>query len=166
MPLDISNLLYSKVKDDEAFIVSELFSLASGSTGNVHIKNPSTSSATLWIADITISGDSAFVARVHDGFSSAPSGGTSAAIQALLLDSESVDNDGEAIANRNVSYTSSSQHAVGVSGGGGSGSTVGGTREHALIAIEPGRELVVDVENTASNAGDYAISIVYVESPQ
>lgn len=165
MTYNTDSVLYHKITADEAFIVSEMFTLTSGSSGNVHIRNPSDSGKTIWIADIVVSGNGAYTAQVHDQFSSGPSGGSDAPIQALKLDTESVDNDGVVDANMNVTYTSSSEHAVGVSGGGGSGSSIGGVRQHTTMAVEPGREIVVAVENTASNENNYSVSVIYFETP-
>lgn len=165
MPVDVGTALYRKIKSDDAFIVSEVSSVTSGSTFNVHLKNPSDSDVVLWAADIRISSDGSYIGRVHDGFSSAPTGGSVAEIQAIRLDAQNVNNNGNADANTSVSFTADSTHAVGVSGGGGGGVTIGGSNTHTTLAIESGREIVVEVENTSASENNYGISIVYYERP-
>lgn len=165
MPVDVQTVFYRKIQRDEAFVISEVSSLVGDASYNVRLKNPEDSDKTIWVVDISVSSDGPYIANIHDGFSESPSGGSSVEIQSMLLDTERVNNNGVAIAEQGVSFTSNSTHAVGVGGGSGPSTNMafGAGTSHAAMAIEPGREIVVDVENTSSSENNYGISIVYYE---
>lgn len=165
MPVDTNEVLMRKIVDDAAFIVSETDNIADAATFNVHIKNPSGSGRTLWCTNITTSSDASYRAEIYDGFSSAPSGGSATEIQSLLLDSDDVDNNGVATANTNVTFTADSSHAIGIHGGGSGEASVGGVVSHPTLAIQPGREIVIEVTNISGTTQDYAIGVTYYESP-
>lgn len=167
MPIDIDSFRFVKLKDGNAYTVSEVVSVSGGGTTNIHVKNPSGSDTDLFVATVTVNGDGAFIARLHDDFSSAPSGGTSTEIQNLLMDTEkdSTDN-GVAEVAQDVSFTSSSEHAVGVGGGGQGSSSVGMSVEHVTSIMEPDREIVLEVENTTTAEQNYSLTIAWAQTPK
>lgn len=159
---NVREIFYRKVLDNRAFTVSETFSVADGGTANIHLKNPSGSGSTLVLIDLEVSGDGGFTARLHDEFSSAPSGGTSVEIQATFLDSDGTDDDGVATANKNVSFTNGVATFAALGGGAGA-SSVGGQQTLPTMAMDEGREIVIEVENTTASSHTYSITTVYFE---
>lgn len=166
MTFDSSTTYYTKARQGEAFVVSEVYNVASGGTQNIHIENPDGSGARFWVMDLTVTSDGPYQANVHDSFSSQPSGGTAVEIENVLLDAEgATDDDGHANANEGVSFTASQSHAVGVGGGGSGGVSQGFTTTHPPVVIEEGREIVLEVENTGTDPNNYGLTIVYYETP-
>lgn len=162
MPVGIAETFYSKVLDNEAFTISETFSVSGGGTAKLHLANPQDSGKTLVLVDVNISGDGDFTARLHDEFDSAPSGGSSIEIQAMYLDSGGANDNGVAEANENVSFNDGPATFISLGGGQGSAS-VGGSGGLPSLAVAEGREIVVEVENTTSNNQSYSITIIYFE---
>lgn len=165
MTFDSNTTYYQKARSGRAYIISELYNISSGNTQNIHLRNPASNDMRFWVMEITVSSDTPYIANVHDVFDSSPTGGTEIKIQNVLLDADSDNNDGKAVANENVSFSSSSSHAVGVGGSGSGGQTGGFTISHPPIVIEPNREILLNVENTSSGSGNYALTIVYYETP-
>lgn len=155
---------YDKVYDQPSFIVSELFTIAAGETANIHLENPTDSGYNFWIDNIGVSSDNSYIAHIHDDFSDAPSGGTDVTIQNVYLDKDKESDEGAGNANQNVTYTSISEHAVGVGGGGAKKTFVGGASAHPPAIIGEGREIVVEVENTTAESGNYGIMILYYQT--
>lgn len=145
-------------------IVSEEYTIAAGDSDSLHLKNPSGNGRTVLFKDVLISATRASTVKVHDDFSSAPSGGSTASIQNALLDAENGTIDGGTMeANRSVSYTADSTHITTVLGGGQSKESVGSTGEAPLFAMEPGREIVVEVTNDEVDPEDATMTITYSE---
>lgn len=165
MPIGLSEILRRKIQDDDAFVVSERETVAASGTTNLHLKNPADSETRFWVIDITVYGTGDFAADVHDGFDVAPNGGTPMDIQSLLLDTAGNNNNGDGTSSKNVSFTANSTHATAVVGGGAAGASIGGDAKHAVVCIEPGREIVVEITNTSSGSNDYAITMTYYETP-
>lgn len=162
MPVGIAETYYRKILDNEAFIVSESFTITDGGTANIHLKNPADSGKTIVLVSVTVGGDGDFKAVTHDEFSSNPSGGTAAEIQAALLDSGGADDNGVADANRNVSFTNG-EATFSVLGGGQGTNSVGGVSGLPTLAIEESREVVLEIENTTTAEHQYAGTIIYFE---
>lgn len=164
MPVDVDSALYRKIQNDRAFIVSEYSSVADGGAYSISLENPTGSGKTLWIFAVSVSSTGTYRARIYDAFDSTPSNGTEISIDSLLLDSENDDFDGAATATENPDFIESNgSHAVGVGGGGSGGQSVGGTLTHPIAAVEPNREIVVEVSNTGTETEDCAVSIAYFE---
>lgn len=162
MPIGLSETYYRKILSNDAFVASEQYTIASGSSDNLHIENPAGGEKIIIVIGMVVSSTGEFLATMHDEFSSAPSGGTSAEVQAVLLDSDGTDDDGVAEVNTSVSYANGAA-TYGTVGGGTGGNTVGGTHDLPSVAIEPGREIVVDAENIASSENDFTITVTYFE---
>lgn len=127
MAFDSESTYYRKAQEGKAFVVSEVYNVAAGSTANIHLSNPDSSGKQFWIMSATVSSDGPYIAYLHDSFDTEPSGGTTVEIENVLLDSNgSSSDDGVAEADENVSFDSSTSHAVGVGGGGAGGNAVGG----------------------------------------
>ena len=164
MTFDGSTTYYRKARDEKAYLISEIYQVASGATQNIHLKNPDGSGRRYWVMEGSVTSDGPYIAQFHDGFSSAPTGGNALEIQNVLLDSDNTDIDGSADANNSVTYTSNSTHAVGVGGGGSGGQSLGFPTQHPPIVMEENREVVLEIENTGTEQNYYALTIVYYET--
>lgn len=137
---------------------------ADGGTFNMHLKNPTDSATDANISLIKVSSTFEGIFNVYDGFSSAPSGGTSQDPDNLLMDSENTNGGGAMEVYTNVSYTSNKTHAEGVIPSGGSEKEpVGGVSEATQPLIQPGREIVVEMVNDSANPKNGAITLVWSE---
>lgn len=149
---------------EEARIASERATVtASGGTFNLQFSNPSDSGRNVNVISIRVTTQFEGVIDVWDTFTTAPSGGTTATIDNLLLDTEQENGMGVVDANTDVSYTGDDQHYVSVIPSGGPGGANGGELVEGAPLVEPGREFVVEVENQGGSDGEAAISVVYVE---
>lgn len=167
MTFSTDTTYYRKSRQGESFIVSESMSLNANESTNVHLKNPGSSNKRLVVTNLNIGTQIPYTSTSYDKFSSGPSGGERVEIHNVLLDSGGEDDDGVAVANKDVSFTNgTSNHAVGVGGGGKGGNATGDGGEHVPIIMEPGREVVIKVQNDSSSAGGRAsITLVYFETP-
>lgn len=162
MPLGLAETYYRKLLDNKVFVISEERAIANGGTYNIAIENPSGSGKTVVFVDATTSGDGGHTSRVYDEFDSGPSGGTDIEIQAALLDSEGSDDDGIAIAKEEVSFSGPAA-TFGTIGGGKGANSIGGEKAHPVLAIEPGRTAVIEVENITTSEQTYTVSLIYFE---
>lgn len=152
-------------RQNDGFVVSEEYTAAAdGGTATLHLKNPAGNDETILFQDILVGTTRASTARIYDDFSTAPSGGSTAVIQNMLLDSAngSIDS-GEMEANRGVSFTADSTQVVSLIGGGETKKSIGATGQPPLFAMEPGREIVVETTNNEVEQEQVAMTITYSE---
>lgn len=147
-------LYYSK--SERAFIVSELEqNQSTGDTSNLHLKNPSESGVSAIFSLLQGAPSAPSLVTVYDQFSTAPSGGSTAEINNVLLDAAGgAPDSGEVTANTNVSFTESGTHTVKPEGGGRGSNAIGGSADMPVLSLEPGREIVLEVEKSETD-GDY-----------
>jgi hypothetical protein len=152
----------------EAYITTaELANASAGETAPLTLINPSGSGVTAVFAPIEVSTLGQSISRVYDTFDTAPSGGADATVENVILDSDNGSpDDGEVTARTGDSYTAASTHAAMLLGGGEGGVSVGGRGDMPLLAIEPGRSAVVEVEKLASGPDDVVITARWFEVPQ
>lgn len=162
MPIGLQDAFLRKLLGEQVFTISEQFTVSAGGDVNLHLKNPSGSGETIVLVDVTVSGDTQYTAHLHDEFDSGPSDGTSIEIQANYLDADGTNDNGVAVANKNVSYTNGAATFVAVGGGKGANS-LGGEGTLPSMAIAEGREVVVHLSNTSTSEGNYSISLTYFE---
>lgn len=162
-------------KSERAFLTSTLLENAStGDTSNLHLSNPSGSGVSAIFSLLVGSPSARSVARVYDEFSTNPSGGSSVEVDNVLLDSAGgAPDSGEVSAATDVSFSGSGTHAVDTVGGGEGAPSVGGSANMPVLALEPDREIVLEVEKTASDGNDvaltarwYEVPVVYSEVPE
>lgn len=155
---------FDKLRKEKVYIASDLDQVDAGLTTNMHIKNPVGSGKSVVIQDIRVNGHSKGIAEIHDGFSVAPSGGTTQTVQNGLLDSAAEADEGFLEVKTNVTFTEDSTHAVATIGGGVGGNSVGASSEYATLVLQEGREVVIEVTNTSSNNNQYyAITAIMYE---
>lgn len=150
-------------EDERGYIASERQSVTSSSTFNMHLANPADSGRHLSVELISISTQFEAVVDVFDTFSTAPSGGSSAVVDNLLLDTGQVDGDTNANVKTNVSFTGDSAHFTNVIPGGGSGGLAGGQSVRIGPYMEEDREIVIEVTNQSGSENDAAITLIYAE---
>lgn len=151
-------------RNENGQIISHREEVAAGATVNVHLENPSDSGVDANVVSMQISTIFQATFDVYDGFSTAPSGGTSTTPDNLLMDSDDANGAGAMNTNVNVSYTSSKTHLEGVVPSGGQGNNqVGGAMNGTTPLIEPGREIVLELTNESSSAGFGAVGLVWTE---
>lgn len=152
-------------KQEQAFVAFTRGILRDGATRNLHIKNPSDSGVTVDIQEISILPQFLGNTRIHDTFSSAPSGGSDAGIDNLRIGTENGAPDtGEITTNEEVTFTAENTHLdIPIPGGGNGGNAVGDDLEATQPLIDPGREIVIEAENTSGAASPVGIVVVYVE---
>lgn len=157
-------LLEQAKRAEAAHIASERSSVtASGGVFTLHLSNPEGSGVDANVQRIKITSQFEGVIDVWDTFTSAPSGGTAATIDNLLLDSNQDNGMGQIDVLTGVSFTGENPHYQSVLPSGGPGGSFGGQLEEGAPLIEPGREIVVEVTNQSGSDDDAAITVVYVE---
>lgn len=161
-----SEFLYY-AKSGRAFTVSEeLTNGAQGDTSTLHIKNPAGSGVSGIFTPVLADVADRSYARIYDSFSTAPSGGASAAVQNVLLDSAGGAPDtGELTSNTGVSFTESSTHVSKLVGSGVGGNSIGGGVDLPVLALEPDREIVIEVEKLGTGNDEVTITVRWFEAP-
>lgn len=161
-----SEFLYY-AKSERAFKVSvELTNASQGDTATLHIENPPGSGVSGIFAPIMAEAADRSYARVYDSFSTAPSGGTATDVQNVLLDSAGGAPDtGELSANTGVSFTESATHASRLVGSGVGGNSLGGSESLPVLALEPDREIVIEVEKLGTGNNQVPITARWYEAP-
>lgn len=152
-------------KQQQAFVTFTRGSVADNGTENLHLKNPADSGVTADIQQVTISPQFTGNMAIYDSFSSAPSGGSGTTIDNLRMDSEGGPPDtGHMTTNEAVTFTASNTHLdIPIPGGGSGGNAVGEKLDATQPLVDPGREIVIEAENTSGTSSPVGIVVVYVE---
>jgi len=152
--------------EERGYVASERAEVVAGGTKNLHLKNPADSITDLRVHGLSVDTQFEGNVTVYDSFSSDPTGGTAAGVDNLLLDTGEQNGVTLADVNTGVTFTANDPHLVSVIPGGGSAGKTGGVFRNAGPIIEPGREIVLEVENTSGSAANASLTIVYSERPQ
>jgi len=162
---EVARLQHFKAKE-QAFVASIATSVTSGATINMQLSNPSDSGVSLDVSQFLFSSQFKGQFKIYDRFSTAPSGGSTVGIDNLLMDSggNGVDT-GTATVNSGVTFTpSGTPHFNSVLPGGGVGGTgTGGAGVGTEPIIEPGRDVVLELQNDATDTAPGSIGVVYLE---
>lgn len=161
-----SEFLYY-AKSELAFKVSEeLENANTGETVTLHLKNPEGSGVTAVFPPVRVSTAARSYVRVYDTFSAAPSGGTSADVQNVLMDAGNGPPDtGEITAQTDVTFTESSTHIADLVGSGVGAGAAGGATTFPLAGLEPGRQIVIEVEKLSTGPNEVPITARWYEVP-
>lgn len=154
-------------KEEASFVVSEeLTNGSTGATSAVSMSNPTDSGVTGVFALVQVSVQAPSYVRLYDRFDSGPSGGTEATVSNVLLDSAGGAPDAGAVsALADPTYSATSTHVAEVLGGGRGGNAVGGAVDVPVAALEPGRDLVIEVEKIVSDGDNATITVQWYEAP-
>lgn len=163
----IDSEFYYYAKNEVAFIASEEFTNASiGDTVALSMMNPAGSGTTAMFALIRVSTASRSYARVYDTFDSGPTGGTAADVENVLLDTGNGAADtGEVTVEKNPTYTSASTHVAEPLGGGTGGNAIASAEAMPVLALEPDRDVVIEVEKLADGPDQVSITVRWFEIP-
>jgi len=149
-------------RDNENAYVTHISETVS-TTKNIHLRNPSSNDKDIDVHKFTINSHFEGNYKIYDRFDSL-SGGTSLNIDNLRMDTDGDVDDGTMESNKNVTFTASTTpHFEAAIPGGGAGGQTGGNGKGTEPIIEPGREIVVQIENTG-NDGTGSVGIVYSET--
>jgi len=155
-------------QEERAFVVSYLADVSSGGgTITVQLRNPADSGFDVDVVQSVFSSQFAGQFAIYDTFDSAPANGTELTVDNLLLDSGGTNGptQGGVVTTHSVEFTPSGTphlRTVLPSGGVGGGST-GGSLLGSEPLIEPGREIVLELENDSNNTNPGSIGVVYIE---
>lgn len=152
-------------RSEQAFITSEELSNASiNDTATLTLSNPTDSGVTAVFSLIQPAVLSRSYVRVHDEFDTSPTGGTMAGVENVLLDSAGGAPDtGVVTARTGDTYTESGTHVAEPLAGGSGGQAVGDARNMPVLALEPGRDTVVEVEKLADGPNPLSITVRWFE---
>lgn len=161
---DTAIQFFDKALQEKAFVISELDTVTNSGTTNLHIRNPSSNDTTAIFTTVDVSTQFQGVAKVHENFSSITDG-TSITIDNFLMDTGGAGaaDSGNMEAFKNSTFTSTDTHSQTVLGSGVGASTVAGNTNLPLFAMEPGREIVIEITNQGSNSNDATILVSYFE---
>lgn len=156
---------FDKALREKAFVISEKDTVSNnGGTTNLHIRNPSSNDTTAVFTTADVSTQFKATAKIHETFSSITDG-TELDIDNFLMDTGGAagTDPGNMKAFKNTTFTSTDTHSETVLGSGVGGSAVAGNTNLPLFAMEPGREIIIEVENQSSSEDDATIIITYFE---
>lgn len=153
-------------RNDRAFVASYTTTVSKDATTTMHIKNPSDSGHTLDIHMLDISTQFSGFFTVYDAFTTAPSGGDALTPQSMLMDTDADATTSTMEVNKNVTFNPDDYHSTGVFATGGKTSKGGARLDAEHPIVEPGREIVVEVTNTSTDANDASIAATFVESSE
>lgn len=150
-----------------SFIVSEEYTNTSaGDTSNLHFIVDSTADASAVVTGLE-GNPSAFSAiRVYDAFDGDVTGGTEVDMDNDLLDSAGTATSSDIVTvTRGVTFTSTNTMFTRYVGGGKGASRGAGAAQTPPFIVEPGREVVVEVEKVDTDGDELAINIRWHEPP-
>ncbi|UBF23322.1 hypothetical protein M1M40_gp44 [Halorubrum tailed virus 29] len=160
---------------EQGFVASHIYDVpGGGGTVNLFVRNPADSGFVVDVVKESFTSQFKGEFAVYDQFAAggAPSGGTDVGVDNLLMDSGGTNGStaGGVTVKRGVSFTpEGSPHFQSVipSGGGGNGgppaASVGGAAAGTEPLIEPGREVVYQLQNDATEDSKGSLGIVYLE---
>ncbi len=165
--LNLITQLEQAKRRDRAFIVSHTATVPKTTgTTNLHIKNPSDNTRTLQVHGLNIATQFPGFYTVYDRFSTAPSGGTSLTPQSMLMDTDATPTTSVMVTNKNVTFSGNDYHSTEVFAAGGKTVKSGSMAQAEHPLIEPGRELVVELTNTSTDANDASVALTFCECPE
>jgi hypothetical protein len=155
-------LLFNRIAEGNGYLVSKMQDIPSDGSANVHIRNPH-SDKVMWLAGISIYAQGDVDFYLHDGFDSITDG-TEITIQNALMDSGGGSPDSgpfEAYYGSSYTVTTGGTVPLGFTLSNGANSK---TVDVYPSAVEPGREVVIDLENQDSQINKSLVSILLVTS--
>jgi len=135
--------------------------MANGGTGDttsVAFVLPSDAARSATFAELQVAVGTRSWIRLYDTFDSAPTGGTSLAIQNVLLDrANGTPDPGRLTATQDPTFTAASTHTQELLGGGQGASAIGAAMSMPVVTVEPGRTLVLEVEKLTSGPDEVSL---------
>jgi len=162
---DVARLQHFKQKG-QGFVASESADVTSSGTLTLHLKNPSGNAFDIDVVQFLFSSQFKGQLKIYDRFSSGPSGGTSVGIDNLVADSGAANADtGTMTANTGVTFTAdgTAHYNAALPSGGSGANGIGGAATATEPIIEPGREVVLELQNDSNSTAPGSVGAVYLE---
>lgn len=158
--------VFDKIGDSNGYIVTKLQNVPADGSANVHIRNPHPDKV-MWLAGIELYGEGNAEFYLHDGFDSI-SDGTKITIQNALLDSGggngTTPDSGPFEAFFDTTFTAATDTTVPIGFTTSDGADQSKNVNIHPMAVEPNREIVIDIQNQDSNVNKSMVSILLVTS--
>jgi hypothetical protein len=154
-------------ESSDAFVAYVTGSVPSGGgTETLHIQNP-TQGRIIDIEQFVIVSQFRGQYAIYDRFDGDVTGGSSVTIGNLRLDSAGGPPDsGDMSAASGVSFTDTGTHfSAAIPSGDSPGGTSGGAGAGTEPLIEPGREIVIELQNDSTSTRVGTVGVVYTERP-
>lgn len=154
--------VFERIGDGNAYIVNKILNVGADSSANLHIRNPHVDKK-MWVVASVVAATGRQYFYMHDLFDSITDG-DSVTIQNALLDSAGGAPDSgpfEAFSASTFSATADSTVPIALTV---EGQTSSQTTSLAPIAIEPGRQVVIEADNQKANSEVALISLMLCSS--
>lgn len=154
-----------EVEDENGYVIHAQKEVTSGGgTLAIHIGNE-TDGLSVDVVSIEYSADFDGTYSMYDTFSSDPTGGTSNGVDNLVLDTNGEDDNSDMTVSVDPDFTDDgTKHVeIPVLTGGAKGLSQAQQGRGTKPIIEPGRHLVIELENTSTSAGRAGFVVTYHE---
>jgi len=156
-------LLYERLIDGEAYIVSKMLNIPADSSANVHIRN-SHEDKVMFFGNISIFAEGSVEFYMHDSFDSISNGDNFTIQNALMDTSNSSPDSGPFVAHYNSTFTADESGTIPLGF-----TTSGGPADSKFVdvypsAVEPDREVVIELDNQDSSENKSLTSILLITS--
>lgn len=136
--------VYGRIADGDGYLIPSLMDVPANDSKNVHIKNPHPDKV-MWFAAMKITAEGTCEFYLHDDFNSSTEG-TPITIQNALMDEDNGGPDeGPFEAYQDSTFDSNVSYPIGFTTS--SGPAQSKWVEIISTAVEPGREMVIEIEN-------------------
>jgi hypothetical protein len=141
--------VYSRIADGDGYLVPALLSVPANDSANVHIRNPHEDKV-MWLAamQISIEGNNEFY--IHDDLTSVTDGDPITIQNALMDSGGGAPDSGPFEAYKNTEYSSAQSYPVGFTAT--EGPTETNNIEIVATAMEPDRQMIIEIENKNGSA--------------
>jgi len=158
-----TDILHRKLKElQQGYVVHAANNVPDGESLNLYLKNP-TADRTIDVVDISYVADVSGRFRIHDRVSDV-SGGSDLTIENMALDEDNGSPDsGNMTAKSDVNFTADGTHLELPTTTHSGNATSPGEDNGTTPMIEPGRKIVIEVDDTSLNGGDVGIAVEYRE---
>ena len=156
--------LFSAIVDGEAYYVPYMETISSDGSINFHVKNPHTDKI-MWLVGITIYSEGNVDYYLYDSFDSITNG-SEITIQNVLMDSggEGETDSGPFSAYSNSSFTATNNSGVPIGFTIDKGPASSNVIDFFPSALEPSREVVIELDNQDSSQNKALITVLLVTS--
>ena len=158
-----SELIFSRIAAGGGYIVPKMQDISAGGSVNIHIRNPHADKV-MWLAGISIFAEGNVDFLLHDSFDSITDG-VEIIIQNALMDSEGgAPDSGPFEAFYGSTFTEAADSTIPVGFTVDSGPATSQSVDIFPVAVEPGREVVIELDNQDSSVNKSLISLLLLTS--
>lgn len=153
--------VYGSIVDGDGYLIPSLMDVPANGSKNIHIKNPHPDKV-LWFAAMTITAEGSCEFYLHDHFNSITEG-TEITIQNALMNEENGGIDsGPFEAYQDSTYDAATSYPIGFT------TSTGAAKSHGVeivaTTMEPGREMVVEIQNQDSSSNKALFATLVLSS--